>query len=41
MGGSYGSKGLGQGHLVKEVWIVEQNSEASILDSSEGGRDKS
>lgn len=33
------SKDLGQECRVQEVGIVEQNSEASVLDSSEGGRD--
>lgn len=32
------SKNLGQACRVREVWLVEQNSEASVLDSPEGGR---
>lgn len=38
-GRSHASKDLGQECRVQEAWIVEQNSEASVLESSEGGRD--
>ena len=39
MGRSHASKDLGQECRVQEVGIVEQNSKASVLDSSEGGSD--
>lgn len=38
MGRSQASKNLGQECRVREVLLVEQNSDASVLDSSEGGR---
>lgn len=38
MGRSQASKNLGQECRVREAWLVEQNSEVSVLDSSEGGR---